>query len=279
VTSSSSRWRDPKSDFGTVLIDAVQRDRAEEFTGDVVSYREASHVIGPGANLEVGPFTSFVDIRVGARHRVLADEWILAGQSDRREVLGPHQPQDAPGRIEQWIWHRQRHFTTLGVSSGRREDGFVDEISHRRLLPEDAGEVLTLQRAAFLAEAQLYATTNIPPLLESFNEIRREIEATYSLGAFRAARLVGAIRLTVDGSVGWISRVAVAPDQQGQGIASDLLRAVEQDAPSTVREFRLVAGFKSEENRAMYERRGYREISRTVDSADIELVVMGKPRS
>jgi GNAT superfamily N-acetyltransferase len=154
----------------------------------------------------------------------------------------------------------------------------VDEISHRRLVRDDAGEALTVQRAAFLAEAQLYATTDIPPLLESLDEVRQEIETTYSLGAFRASRLVGAIRLTVDGPVGWISRVAVAPDEQGRGIASALLRTVEQDAPPTVREFRLVAGFKSEGNRAMYERRGYHEISRTVDSADIELVVMSKPR-
>jgi GNAT superfamily N-acetyltransferase len=167
---------------------------------------------------------------------------------------------------------------TLGTLS-RREDGFVDQISHRRLVPEDAGEVLTVQRAAFLAEAQLYATTNIPPLLESFDEVREQIGATYSLGAFRASRLVGAIRLTVDGPVGWVSRVAVAPDQQGRGIASALLRAVEQNAPSNVREFRLLAGFKSEANRAMYERRGYREIARTVDFADIEIVVMSKARS
>jgi GNAT superfamily N-acetyltransferase len=155
----------------------------------------------------------------------------------------------------------------------------VDEISHRRLLPEDAGEVLTLQRAAFLAEAQLYETTDIPPLLESFDEVRQQIVATYSLGAFRASRLVGAIRLTVEGPVGWVSRVAVAPDQQGRGIASALLRLVEQDAPASVQEFRLVAGLKSVRNRSMYERRGYREISRTVDSANIDLVVMSKART
>jgi GNAT superfamily N-acetyltransferase len=154
----------------------------------------------------------------------------------------------------------------------------VNEICHRRLVRDDAGEALTVQRAAFLAEAKLYATTDIPPLLESLDEVRQETETTYSLGAFRASRLVGAIPLTVNGPVGWISRVAVAPDEQGRGIASALLRTVEQDAPPTVREFRLVAGFKSEGNRAMYERRGYHEISRTVDSADIELVVMSKPR-
>jgi GNAT superfamily N-acetyltransferase len=98
----------------------------------------------------------------------------------------------------------------------------VNEICHRRLVRDDAGEALTVQRAAFLAEAKLYATTDIPPLLESLDEVRQEIETTYSPGAFRASRLVGAIRLTVNGPVGWISRVAVAPDEQGRGIASAL---------------------------------------------------------
>ena len=165
------------------------------------------------------------------------------------------------------------------MGSSRCEHGGVDEISHRRIVLKDAGEVLTLQRAAFLAEAQLYGTTDIPPLRESFDEVRREIEATYSLGAFRGTRLVGALRLTVDGPVGWISRVAVAPDEQGRGIASHLLSDVERAAPPTVEEFRLGAGAKSTRNRSMYEHRGYRELSRLVAAAGIELVIMSKART
>lgn len=66
----------------------------------------------------------------------------------------------------------------------------VIEIVHRRLTLKDAGEALTIQRAAFLAKAHLYDTTKIPPLLESLDDVRREIE-TRSL----ANRLVKAVGL------------------------------------------------------------------------------------
>lgn len=149
-------------------------------------------------------------------------------------------------------------------------------IDYRPLGPEHAGEVLTVQRAAFVAEARVHGTTEIPPLVETLEEVRRELEATIMLGAMLAGRLVGAIRLTVEGPVGWISRVAVAPDQQGNGIGSGLLDAIEAAAPPQVRRFQLAVGKESSSNVAMYERRGYREFSRRVDSAGVELLLMGK---
>jgi len=151
-------------------------------------------------------------------------------------------------------------------------------IEYRLLGPEDAGEVLTVQRAAFVAEARLYGTTEIPPLVETLDEVRRELGSTIMMGAMLVVRLVGAIRLTVEAPIGWISRVAVAPDQQGKGIGSDLLGAVEAAAPPQVRRFQLAAGNKSSASVAMYERRGYREFSRWVDSAGVELILMGKDR-
>jgi ribosomal protein S18 acetylase RimI-like enzyme len=154
----------------------------------------------------------------------------------------------------------------------------MGEVVYRVIGSEHAGEVLTLQRAAFVAEARLYGTAEIPPLVETLDELRRELATTVTMGAWLGSRLVGAARLTLDGPIGWISRVAVAPDQQGQGIGSRLLATLEAAAPSQVRRFQLAAGHRSSDNLAMYERRGYREVSRRVDSAAVELVVMGKDR-
>jgi GNAT superfamily N-acetyltransferase len=150
------------------------------------------------------------------------------------------------------------------------------DVEFRVLGPEDAGEVLTVQRAAFVAEARVYGTAEIPPLVETLDEVRGELETTVSVGAFRNGRLVGAARLTLEGPVGWISRVAVAPDQQGQGIGSLILDAVEDAAPDWVVRLQLAAGAKSAGNVAMYERRGYREFERRKDAAGIELICMGK---
>jgi GNAT superfamily N-acetyltransferase len=154
----------------------------------------------------------------------------------------------------------------------------MGEVVYRVVGPEHAGELLTLQRGAFVAEARLYGTVEIPPLVETLDEIRRELATTVTMGAWLGDRLVGAARLTLEGPVGWISRVAVAPDLQGQGIGSRLLSAVEAAALPQVRRFQLAAGHRSQDNLAMYVRRGYREISRRVDPAGVELVVMGKDR-
>ena len=149
----------------------------------------------------------------------------------------------------------------------------------RRLTPDHAGEVLTVQRAAFVAEARSYGTVDIPPLTETLDQVRSELATTITVGAFRRGRLVASARLTIDGSVGWVSRVAVAPDQQGRGIGSALLEALESEAPPAVTRFQLGAAFKSRHNIAMYERRGYAESDRMTDTAGVELVIMSKPRS
>jgi GNAT superfamily N-acetyltransferase len=154
----------------------------------------------------------------------------------------------------------------------------IVDLELRQLVVEDAGELLTVQRAAFLAEARLYGTTEIPPLVETLDDLRDEIAATITIGAFRGRRLIGAARLTVHGPVGWISRVAVAPDLQGRGVATAVLAHVEQAAPPSVQRFQLATGAKSTHNVAMYERRGYREFDRTRDSAGVELIRMRKDR-
>jgi GNAT superfamily N-acetyltransferase len=154
----------------------------------------------------------------------------------------------------------------------------IDEVVYRVIGSEHAGEVLTVQRAAFVAEARLYGTAEIPPLVETLDQLRHELVTTVTMGAWLGTRLVGAARLTLDGPLGWISRVAVAPDQQGQGIGSGLLAALEAAAPLEVRRFQLAAGHRSSANLAMYERRGYREMSRHTDSARVEVVVLGKDR-
>jgi GNAT superfamily N-acetyltransferase len=154
----------------------------------------------------------------------------------------------------------------------------VQAVEYRRLGLDDAGEALTVQRAAFVSEARTYGTAEIPPLTETLEQIRHEIETTITIGAFAGTRLVGSARLTLDGTIGWVSRVAVAPDQQGGGIGGGLLDRVETAAPTSVSTFQLCAGGLSDANLAMYERRGYREFERRRDAAGVELVCMRKPR-
>ena len=45
----------------------------------------------------------------------------------------------------------------------------------RDIRPEDAGEVLTIQRAAFASEALIYGDPDMPPLTQTLEELEAEL--------------------------------------------------------------------------------------------------------
>ncbi|MEQ4303056.1 GNAT family N-acetyltransferase [Plantactinospora sp. B6F1] len=144
---------------------------------------------------------------------------------------------------------------------------------------DDAGEILTLQRAAYLAEAQTYQDPFLPPLVESLAELAAVVAAKAVLVATRMQRIVGAVRLTVERETGHIGRLIVAPDVQGRGIGTMLLRAAEQAAPPGVARFELFTGAASTRNLALYEHLGYAAFARRRVSESVELVYLEKARS
>jgi GNAT superfamily N-acetyltransferase len=122
--------------------------------------------------------------------------------------------------------------------------------------PTDAGELLTLQRAAYLAEAALYDDFALPPLTETVEEIRTAVAGSTVLKAVAGCRIVGVVRGRRDGQTCHVGRLAVAPDLQGIGIGTALLRAIEQRFPQVYR-FELFTGRKSADNLRLYRRLGY----------------------
>ena len=67
--------------------------------------------------------------------------------------------------------------------------------------PEDGGELLTLQRAAFVTEAQLYGSPWLPALTETLAELQAAVGAGPTLTARLGTRLVGAVRGRVAGFI------------------------------------------------------------------------------
>ena len=122
-----------------------------------------------------------------------------------------------------------------------------------------AGEVLTLQRAAYVPEAQHYRDPDLPPLTQTLEELVSELRSplVIGLGAWIDGRLVGSVRVRVEGAVGHLGRLVVAPDLQGIGIGSALLRACEDALPPGVAEIRLFTGARSGPTIRLYERFGY----------------------
>ncbi|WP_088318793.1 GNAT family N-acetyltransferase [Kineosporia sp. R_H_3] len=142
-------------------------------------------------------------------------------------------------------------------------DGTADHLV--RLGPADAGELLTLQRAAYVTEAQLHDDVRLPPLVQTLEQLRAELAGPAAAwGLRRGPRLVAAVRLRDlgHGSVD-LGRLMVAPDLQGQGLGSRLLLRSEALVPAGTREIHLFTGERSEANLRLYRRHGYVETHRT----------------
>jgi GNAT superfamily N-acetyltransferase len=149
----------------------------------------------------------------------------------------------------------------------------------RAIAPGDAGEVLTLQRAAFVTEAQAHGDPGLPPLTQTLAELRAELEdpSCHGWTVREADRLVACVRVHVSGDIADLVRLVVAPGRQGDGIGTRLLGAAEDRLPPHVREIRLFTGERSHVNLRLYERHGYRR-THTIAAAGYRLVHLAKQR-
>lgn len=190
------------------------------------------------------------------------------------------------GLIADW-----RHDESVRRTAERRPDllaawgdavaGKDDASSQVRLLPAteaDAGEIHTLQLASFLSEGRIYDDLRIPPLTEEPSASVERLKRGGVLKAVAGTRIVGSVQLTVDGSVGRIERLIVAPDWQGRGLGARLLQVAEKLAPAEVTSYELNTGAESDRNLGLYQKAGYRETRREQQTAKVELVLLTKRR-
>ncbi|GGV25383.1 GCN5 family acetyltransferase [Actinomadura cremea] len=142
----------------------------------------------------------------------------------------------------------------------------------------DAGEILTVQRAAYLTEAQLYGDPFIPPLVESLDRLRATLGDGDGvvLKAMLDGRVAGAVRARFNDRTCLVGRLVVAPDLQGRGIGGRLLRAVEDAVAGRADACALFTGHLSEGNLRLYRRAGYRETNRERVAAHLTHVHMRK---
>ena len=152
----------------------------------------------------------------------------------------------------------------------------ADVISIEPIRSEDAGEVLTIQRAAFVSEAIIYGNPDMPPLTQTLAELEAELQTAKGWVARMDGRLVGAIRVREDDGLLLIGRIAIAPDRQGSGIGRTLLETAEAHSDAT--EAELFTGSLSEANIRLYESCGYVETQRVPGDGSDEVYLRKKLR-
>ncbi|PWK86487.1 acetyltransferase (GNAT) family protein [Lentzea atacamensis] len=142
------------------------------------------------------------------------------------------------------------------------------------LRPVHAGELLTVQKAAYVSEARRYAMWELPPLIETLDEINRHIESGMpAIGAWDGHRLVGSVRGNVAGERMEVARLSVAPDMGGRGIGRRLLREITEAAPADVRVVWLFTGGESAGSLGLYESEGFVRVDERQDDFGIRVTL------
>jgi GNAT superfamily N-acetyltransferase len=144
-------------------------------------------------------------------------------------------------------------------------DRTPDDIRIEPMRVTDAGEVLTVQRAAFVSEAQIYGAADTAPLTQTLEQLEADIAGGGGWVARLGGRLVGALSCREADGVLLIGRIAIAPDMQGEGIGRRLLARAE--SASLAAEAELFTGSLSEANLRLYRSCGYVETER-IDQGD-----------
>ncbi|MCP2338177.1 GNAT family N-acetyltransferase [Actinomadura rupiterrae] len=146
-----------------------------------------------------------------------------------------------------------------------------------RAAPEDAGEIFTVQRAAYVAEAQLYGDPFIPPLVESLEQVHKALTGgVVVLKAVLDGRIVGFVRAQFSDHTCLVGRLAVAPDQQDTAVGRLLLDALEAEVSGRATACVLFTGHLSEASLRLYRSLGYSETHRERVAAHLTFVHMRK---
>ena len=131
-------------------------------------------------------------------------------------------------------------------------------ISISPITTENYGEIFTLQRAAFVDEAKLYGTPDVPSLNENFDELVARLEKSQSWIAVDQNRIVGAVSLRSYRGAPDVERLMVAPDRRGESIATKLLTTLELSASESGHmTIQLIVGDAAIKNQEIYTHLGW----------------------
>lgn len=123
---------------------------------------------------------------------------------------------------------------------------------------EDLKEILSLQKQAFLSEAESHGNYNIEPLRQTFESITSDFKIYTFLKAVHNDKIVGSIKFKINGDTVWVGKLMVSPDYRNRGLGRRLLLEVEAQNSSASR-FQLFTAASSTNNIRLYESVGYRQ--------------------
>src|SRR3990172_8662427 len=141
----------------------------------------------------------------------------------------------------------------------------------------DAEVILGLQKLAYRIEAERYNDYNIPPLMQTLEEIKKQFKDHLFLKAVSENMIIGTVRAHEENGTCYIGRLAVYPEMQNRGIGTALMQEIEKYYKPM--RFELFVGSKSDNNIHLYKKLGYRIFKMAkYECGNIEIFYMEKSK-
>lgn len=162
---------------------------------------------------------------------------------------------------ENWATGGILHSIKYGKGCGR--EGVDSGILIQKATLGDLPEILHLQKKAFSEVALLMDKFDLPPLLQTLEDLSEEYKNNVILKYISAdGKLVGSVRGYMDGNkVCHIGKLVVHPGYQNQGIGKALMYEIEKYFPAC-RKFELFTGEETPNTLHLYKKLGYRIVSK-----------------
>ncbi len=140
---------------------------------------------------------------------------------------------------------------------------------------EDLAEILKLQYIAYQSEAELFKTTDIPPLKQTLEEVLQEFQRGIILKATNEnGKIIGSVRAYSKNKTAYIGKLMVHPDFQKRGIGSLLLSEIEKHYPDF--RYELFTSTRIISNIRLYQKLGYKIFKEEAVSEELKFVYMEK---
>lgn len=143
---------------------------------------------------------------------------------------------------------------------------------------KDIPEILALQKIAYRSQAELYGDASVPAMGQTLEEITTDFDQMIFIKAIVNGKIIGSIRARRDGDTARISRVIVHPYFQGKGLATSLIRQIEQEV-GDVRIYEAFTGHQSVQNLHLYEKLGYKQVRIEPFTPTVNWVYLQKERT
>ena len=140
----------------------------------------------------------------------------------------------------------------------------------------DLEQILLLQKRAFSGQAKIYHDPNLPSLMQTLDDLRKEFNKKAFYKVVQNGTISASIRCSIRDRVLSIEKLFVDPDLQNRGIGTEIMRALESRYAGSVDRYVLSTGHKSARNLHLYGKLGYKETGRKWLNENCDLIVMEK---